>query len=416
MKMPCSEKLGRSRVIALVCMPEYGHFQCMRSIISHLAASGFRVVVLTHSNYQSQVREAGGVFFDLFGRAPIESADATSVPVPCRYVTYASHFADLVIRELKRMDASLVVADSFSIVATVAARELQIPYVSVFVGHNMNPIRHLEIIQQRSHCHRISESCHNAVGVLRNRFGLENANVFSYVTTVSPYLNICCEPAQFLTPEEQMVFQPVAFFGSIYVSSASTSLSREGTYFKPKVTAGVNVFLSFGTVIWRYFSEQAMDVAMAIAREIAKRPQFNGVFSLGGSRAQCPSTVSILESSVSVHDFVDQPRVLGESDLFVTHHGLNSTHESILSGVPMLSYPFFADQPDLAAKCQNLGFALPIVANTMECPQEDQVKQALDAFCDCRKAMKQRLEQGRLWEIEVIKNRPHVVKQIADLR
>ena len=56
---------------------------------------------------------------------------------------------------------------------------------------------------------------------------------------------------------------------------------------------------------------------------------------------------------------MDQWAVLGETDLFVTHHGLNSTHEAIFNRVPMLSYPFFWDQPGLAAKCQAFGIARP---------------------------------------------------------
>ena len=47
-------------------------------------------------------------------------------------------------------------------------------------------------------------------------------------------------------------------------------------------------------------------------------------------------------------------RVLAAADVFVTHHGLNSTHESIAERVPMLSYPFQWDQPGMAERCQAL--------------------------------------------------------------
>jgi hypothetical protein len=68
--------------------------------------------------------------------------------------------------------------------------------------------------------------------------------------------------------------------------------------------------------------------------------------------------------------------VLGEASLFLTHHGLNSTHEAIFQRVPMLSYPFFGDQPGARARTQELGLAVPLVDDSPDLPPRSLVSPA----------------------------------------
>jgi len=69
-----------------------------------------------------------------------------------------------------------------------------------------------------------------------------------------------------------------------------------------------------------------------------------------------------VKPNVRVVEYADQWEALRESDVFITHHGLNSTHEAVFNRVPMISYPFFGDQPALAAKCRRFGSAVPLNA------------------------------------------------------
>ena len=100
-------------------MPEDGHFQRMRSLISGLADCGVDVHVLTHRKFMTHVEEAGGIFFDLFSRYPLELADDESFPVPSRFVTYAAAYAEQVRRDVERTGASLVIHDSFAVIGRV---------------------------------------------------------------------------------------------------------------------------------------------------------------------------------------------------------------------------------------------------------------------------------------------------------
>ncbi len=116
-----------------------------------------------------------------------------------------------------------------------------------------------------------------------------------------------------------------------------------------------------------------------------------------------------------VETYVDQWRALQDADVFITHHGLNSTHEAIFHGVPMISYPFFWDQPALAARCQAFGLAQPLVGALREPVCADDVHAAMDAIAARREAMDAALARARQWELAVIGQRPAVLQQLVDL-
>jgi UDP:flavonoid glycosyltransferase YjiC (YdhE family) len=101
--------------------------------------------------------------------------------------------------------------------------------------------------------------------------------------------------------------------------------------------------------------------------------------------------------------------------VFITHHGLNSTHEAILHRVPMLSYPFFWDQPALAEKCRQLGMAIPLAQSPREQVTAELIRGALHRVEETRDLLHASLDCGRDWELDVIANRPWVLQRIADL-
>ena len=57
----------------------------------------------------------------------------------------------------------------------------------------------------------------------------------------------------------------------------------------------------------------------------------------------------------SVHNFVPQLEILRQSDLFITHGGMNSVHESLWFGVPMIVVPQAADQNFVANRVESTG-------------------------------------------------------------
>ncbi len=401
-------------VVAVFCMPEHGHFRQLRALIAGLVQSGFAVQVFTHRRYGPDVERMGARIVDLFSPCPLEQADNESVPIPCRYVSFAAVYAEAVLEALKAIGPALVVCESFAVIGRVAAERLGIPFVNILSGHNLDPALYLPALRVDPRV-AISERCHRAVEILRERYGLQDASPFSYIAGPSPYLNICCEPAAFLTAQERANFEPLAFYGCIPSPENQNERPHGAAAAHFGGPNGVRIYACLGTVAFRYFADVATRVLEAVSECLAGMPEARALISLGGATVEDGLLRRLRRPNVEAVDYADQWSVLGEADLFLTHHGLNSTHEAVFRRVPMLSYPIFTDQPALAERCRQLGIAVPLVESLRGPVDADDVRAALETLSRKRDSIVASLEQARAWELEVMGQRPAVLARIRDL-
>ena len=403
------------RTVAFFSMPEEGHFQRLLPLIAGLARLGFTSCVFTHSKFKPQVERAGGLFFDLFSRYPLERADDESLPVPCRFVTFAGKYAGQILRDVEKIAPSLLIHDTFAVIGRVVATQMGLPRVNVCAGHNVAPARYLAALREDPRV-KISAKCLEAVGVLQESFGLADASPFSYVSSLSPDLNIYCEPPEFLEEEKRRAFEPLAFYGSLLPPEEEKNRrKRAKPWFRQAAASKLKVYVSFGTIVWRYYAADALRALTTLTEAFAAIDHLCAVVSLGGASIDSRTRASLSRSNVSVHSRVDQQEVLKEADVFVTHHGMNSTHEAIFYRVPMISYPFFWDQPELAEICQNYGLAVPLADSPRGEFSQDRVRAVLARLTEKRPSMQAAISRARDWELAVIRNRPAVHQRIVSL-
>jgi MGT family glycosyltransferase len=358
-------------------MPELGHFNRLKSLISGMNRRGITAHVFTHRNFEPQVTRAGGIFFDLFAKYSLEEADDISFPVPCRFVSYAATYARQICHDVEKIQPSLVIHDTFAVIGRLVAELLGIPRVNVCAGHNMNPARFLELLQKDPRV-KLSSKWLHAVKELRESYSMTDASPFSYVSSLSPYLNIYCEPPEFLDEGEREVFEPIAFYGSL-PSSEEIQSNHQGKrmYFRADSGDRLKVYVSFGTVIWRSYTNSALRALTTLAGTLNRMESVQAIISLGMAKISNETLAALAGPNVSVQTYVDQWRMLQEADVFFTHQGMNSTHEAIFHRVPMVSYPFFMDQPSLAEKCQQFGLAIPLTDSIQGTFSDDDIRSIL---------------------------------------
>jgi MGT family glycosyltransferase len=394
--------------IVVVCMGGLGHVQILLPLIAGLRSRGCVVHVMTHGDFKTKVESSGAFFVDLFARRPLEAVDATSIPFPSRFVTFAGVYAESVSDQIGALAPALIVYDTFTVVGPVVARRLGVPYVNVCPNHAPVPARMLAALHQDPRI-AISPECWAAARRLEDVHGMSGANPFSYYETLSPYLNVYCEPSEFLDPDDRAAFEPMAFFGSLAPPGENAAI---GAF--PRDRSGRRIYVSFGTGVWRYFETAARSALTVISRTLADR-DVDVLISLGHHRVAAMGRTELQRPNVRVVDYVDQWATLEEADCFITHHGINSTHESIFHEVPMISYPFFGDQPALARRCQELGLAAPLAGAPQAPLTPEGLLSVLARLADEQDRFAARLAEARSWELRTIASRGAILDRILSL-
>jgi MGT family glycosyltransferase len=396
-------------------MPLRGHFNRLLPVISGLCQRGHTVNVFTHREFAIEVQRSGARFVDLFADLPLEEVDNESIPTSSRYVSFAGYYIGRLLDALRGSPPRLIVYDSFATIGWVLARLLGTPYVCVCAGHNR--LGSGAVAERlRSGPVSISPYCEEAVDRL-HRLGLDDVTPFSYLDCASPYLNIYCEPASFLHADERAPFEPVAFYGSVDPSLAAQRVLDGHPSWTTASSRGFRVYVSFGTTVWQVNPRGADRALEVLAHAIGSLPWAEALISLGRGASISKDNRAMRYPNVRVEDYVDQWRVLQEANVMITHQGLNSTHEALFHCVPMISYPFFGDQPSLTRRCQELGLARPLTDVVRANFGLEEVTSALVAAVEevNNRELSGQRQVARSWELQVIKNRPQVLEQIASV-
>jgi zeaxanthin glucosyltransferase len=167
-------------------------------------------------------------------------------------------------------------------------------------------------------------------------------------------------------------------------------------------------------VIWNSRTREALAAFEAVAAALSLR-RIETTISLGGAQIDAEARVAIARPGVVVASFVDQAAELATADVFITHHGLNSTHEAIHHRVPMISYPFIWDQPGMARTCERLGLATPLGDGAMSAVNVDHVLGAIDRIERNGDAMRAALDLAAGWEDAVVRGRPAVLRRMLEI-
>ena len=163
----------------------------------------------------------------------------------------------------------------------------------------------------------------------------------------SPY-EVFCNPAPLTIVYTTREFQPFGeTFDQTYkfvgpsISSRLTQENFDLTAIKGKSL----IYISLGTVF-----NQAIDFYKLCFKAFGNTDH-TVVMSIG-EKAQI-SDLGEIPKNFIVKNYVPQTEVLKYTKLFITHGGMNSTHEGLYYGVPLIVIPQSADQPIIArTSCQ----------------------------------------------------------------
>jgi UDP:flavonoid glycosyltransferase YjiC (YdhE family) len=399
--------MGRRIALAAMSMPQ--KFRSLHQVGIELVAAGAELRVWTDSRFKQEVEAMGAQFADIFDPLPLAAIDDASLPVPSRYVTFAAARATALSEAVGEWGAEVIVYDSFTVIGVAVGRRLGIPWVPVFSGHLIDGAAMRREVAGEPRVNT-DPRCAAAIAQLADEFGMAGVTPFSYFAEPSPWLNVACEPREWLDDAALERYQPLACFGKLPASLLPTLPANA------RSSALLRIYAAFGTVVWWYWSREASAVLEAVA-EAAGDLGAEVVMGLGGGSLPAGARERLEGLGAVVRDFADQTVELARADLFITHAGASSVHEAIAAAVPMLVLPFSADQPTIAARCKSFGIATSL-ANDWAPHRKlgaGTVRSGIEGALSQRHEMAGALRRAREWELSAANGRAEVARRIIEL-
>ncbi|MEC0240184.1 glycosyltransferase [Paenibacillus dokdonensis] len=170
----------------------------------------------------------------------------------------------------------------------------------------------------------------------------------------SPY-EVFCNPAPLTIVYTTREFQPYeeAFDQSYkFVGPSISSRLTQANFDLTAIQGKSPIYISLGTVL-----NQAIDF-YKLCIEAFGNTDHTIVMSIGDKTRI--SDLGDIPKNFIVKNYVPQTDVLHYTNLFITHGGMNSTHEGLFYGVPLIVIPQSADQPIIAAQVSNIGAGITL--------------------------------------------------------
>lgn len=340
--------------ILIFCPPFSGHFNVIKDLVVSVPNHNhWKIVVTGWTNIAIELGE-------LTSQSVILAEDELHETDPALWTfPRVVQLLDKSLQIATDFQPDLIVYDFFSLEGKLVGDILDIPvYASIpaFVGDFSNKDYLADKLQHANN--------KSALKILADKYQLPITT--DDLEMISDGLHL---PADLNLVWSYKSVTPIDFMNNrhpkpyVFVGSAKKLLP---TTTKPSKNAQPTIYLSFGTVVMNNLWNQQKDLQQRIKSFIE---------TLAGTWANEPWTIifatqgkQILKNYPDnwiVENTVDQVAILATADLFITHGGSNSFHESLRAKTPQIIIPFFGDQPLVASRAAELGIGLNMVPHAI---------------------------------------------------
>jgi MGT family glycosyltransferase len=179
--------------------------------------------------------------------------------------------------------------------------------------------------------------------------------------------------------------QPGKLDASYHFIGASIGERPPSTDFPP-ITERPLVYISLGTINNKNteFYRQCFEAFGGLP----------GKFVLAAGKNTAIETLGQIPENFIVRNSVPQLKVLEKADLFITDAGMNSVHESLWNGVPMVCIPQQLEQAIVANQVAANGAGLTLAANPpFGVVSTDELRSSVDSILAERQAFQEKTQQ-----------------------
>ena len=358
--------------IVFFCIPAHGHTNPTLGVVKELTARGHEVLYYSYRPFREKIEAAGATFigcdeFDAELHLTKEEANrlGSDLALSTRVLVDTTlSLDDMVCREMERLKPDCIVADSMAVWGKAVAKKLGIPFVSSTTTFAFN--RHSAKIMKQSFRELVAmilamPKIQKDLKRLRKK-GYPFGNVLELISN-----DDFTDTIVYTSPE----FQP-------FSETFSDKFAFVGPSVRPAVTAlektrAKRIYLSMGTVnndmlpLYQNCIDGLKDTGCQIILSVGSQVEI-GAFGA-------------LPDNVEVYASVDQIAVLEQTDVFLTHCGMNSVSEALYFGVPLLMLPKTKEQEGVAERVRQLGAGILLEDTSPAAIRQGAESLLEDSFC-----------------------------------
>jgi len=327
-----------------------GHVNPTIGVVQELIARGEEVVYFTIEDFRERIEKTGATVRTFDGQKFIKAFISGGRNYLLQRINGLLLTADIVIPSvLEQIEGEFfdyIIHDSMFGCGYLLAQILKLPAINSCTTFAQTEASFNKMFEQLSKnipteiYKPISNQFQSLTEMVKEKYDVE---------VHSPY-EVFCNPAPLTIVYTTREFQPFGeSFDHTYKfvgPSISSRLKKENfdlTSIKEKnpiyISLGTvfNQFLDFYKLCFKAFGNTDHTVVMSI-----------------GEKVQI-SELGEIPNNFIVKNYIPQTEVLKYTKLFITHGGMNSTHEGLYYGVPLIVIPLSADQPIIAQQVSDIG-------------------------------------------------------------
>ncbi|MCH4565862.1 macrolide family glycosyltransferase [Bacillus sp. ES1-5] len=347
-----------------------GHINPTLQVVEELVSRGEEVVYFSIESFRERIEKTGATVRTIDDQKFIKaflSGGRNYLPERINGLLYT---ADVIIpgvlEQIEGEHFDYIIHDSMFGCGRIIAQILKLPAINSCTSFAQDV---QEFEQMLDHMSKnipleIQDRIHNDFQTLTKGI----AERYS-VEINSPY-EVFCNPAPLTIVYTIKEFQP---FGDAFDEkykfvgpSISAQVKNEDFDFT-SIEEKSAIYISLGTVF-----NEALDFYKLCIKAF-ENSEHTIVMSIG-SKTKISDLGNIPKNFI-VKNYVPQTKLLAYTKLFITHGGMNSTHEGLYNGIPLIVIPQSADQPVIAKQVENLGAGVKLHMKELT---EEQLRESVE--------------------------------------
>lgn len=327
-----------------------GHINPTLQVVEELISRGEEVVYFSIEAFRERIEKTGATVRTIDDEKFIKAFLSGGRNYLQERINGLLHTADIVIpsvlEQIEGEHFDYIIHDSMFGCGHLIAQILKLPAINSctsFAQDEKSFTRMLEHLSKNipeESIEKIKNDFQNLTIGIKEKYGVE---------IKSPY-EVFCNPAPLTIVYTTREFQPFGdTFGETFKfvgPSISTPITKEG-FDVTSIEEKSPIYISLGTVF-----NEALDF-YKLCMKAFENSKHTLVMSIGNKTEI--SDLGNIPKNFIVKNYVPQTELLKYTKLFITHGGMNSTHEGIYNGVPLVVIPQSADQPVIAKQVESLG-------------------------------------------------------------